>query len=116
MPQTIAIDEVKVGMILSADVINPQGLVLIKKDIQLTDKHIKVLKRWGITSIAIADFSDAAADTRPTAEIVQEKLAEIAAQLESRFTGCEHSEIMMSIKSCVQEYRAERIKQKFGEK
>jgi hypothetical protein len=116
MPQTIAIDEIKVGMVLSADVINPQGLVLIKKHVQLTDKHIKVLKRWGITNVTITDFADAVADTRPPAEIIQEKLAEVAAQLDSRFAGCEHSEIMMSIKNCVHEYRAEGIKQKFGEK
>jgi len=116
MSRTISIDEIKVGMVLSDDVINPQGLVLIKKNIQLTEKHIKVLKRWGITTVTIADFSDAATDTRPAAEIIQEKLAEIALQLESRFAGCEHSEIMMGIKSCVHEYRAERVKQKFGER
>jgi hypothetical protein len=116
MSAIIAIDEIKVGMVLSDDVINPQGLVLIKKGVQLTDKHIKVLKRWGITSISITDFADAAADTRPSTEIIQEKLAEIEAQLESRFAGCEHSEIMMNIKRCVHEYQVDRIKQKFGEK
>ncbi len=115
MPQVVNIDEIKEGMTLSEDVINPQGLVLIKKDVELTEKHIKVLKRWGISTVAIADSLDVAADGRPKAEIMQEKLAEVSTQLESRFSGYDNNEIMMGIKSCVKEYRVDQIKQKYGE-
>lgn len=115
MPQVVNIDEVQVGMTLSEDVINPQGLVLIKKNVELTEKHIKVMMRWGISTISVADSLDVAADGRPIAEIMQEKLTEIGLQLENRFLGCDNNEIMMDIKNCVREYRIDQIKQKFGE-
>ncbi|MFC1809243.1 hypothetical protein ACFL3D_03895 [Candidatus Omnitrophota bacterium] len=115
MPQVVSIDDIQVGTILNEDVINPQGLVLIKKGIELTEKHIKVLRRWGISSVSLVDALDSVDNSRPSADVIKEKLAEVTTKLDSRFVDCDNSEIMMHIKRCVYDYQVEQIKKKFGE-
>lgn len=52
MPK-ISIKEVAPEMVLSADVTNRNGMVLLKSGITITEKQINVLKTWGITHVEI---------------------------------------------------------------
>lgn len=49
------IDEVQAGMVLAADVIDRNGRVLLKSGLSVTDKHLTILKQWGITDADIQD-------------------------------------------------------------
>jgi len=40
-------------MVLAADTSNMNGVVLLKQGTTLTEKHIKILKTWGITQVEI---------------------------------------------------------------
>lgn len=50
---TLTIGQAKPGMQLAKPVVNPQGRVLFKPDVELTEKHLKTLKAWGITEVTI---------------------------------------------------------------
>ena len=52
MPR-ISLKEIEKGMVLSGDVTSNNGNVLLKAGVELTDKHIKILKTWGVTHIEI---------------------------------------------------------------
>ena len=45
--------QLKPGMVLSEDVHNFQGLLLLKAQTALSEKNIKILKSWGVTSVEI---------------------------------------------------------------
>jgi hypothetical protein len=47
------ITQLKPDMILADDVFNFQGMLLMKANSILTEKNIKMLKSWGVTSVKI---------------------------------------------------------------
>ena len=47
------LDQVKVGMLLAKDLHDPNGAILIRAGVALTERHLKALKSWGIQHIAI---------------------------------------------------------------
>lgn len=49
----LLIDNVTAGMVLADDVLDRQGRPLLKAGVELTDKHIKVFKTWGINHVNI---------------------------------------------------------------
>lgn len=49
----ILIDNIEPGMVLADDVADRQGRTLLKAGVELTEKHIKVFKTWGVAQINI---------------------------------------------------------------
>lgn len=55
MSEIISIDEIKNGMVLAEDIRNKYGQLLISAETVLNEKHVRLLKTWGITVISIID-------------------------------------------------------------
>ena len=51
------LDEIKPGMVLGADVTDRNGRVLLKNGLEISDRHLKILKQWGITDADIKGAS-----------------------------------------------------------
>jgi len=49
----ITTNDIEPGMILSSDVKDRGGRTLLKAGVELTEKHLKVFKTWGITHIEV---------------------------------------------------------------
>lgn len=49
----LAVADVEVGMVLAVDVKDRGGRTLLKAGVELSDKHIKIFKTWGIIQIEI---------------------------------------------------------------
>lgn len=47
------LDEISPGMTLASDVLDRSGRVLLKSGLQVTEKHLTILKQWGITDADI---------------------------------------------------------------
>ena len=47
------IDDLQAGMTLADDVSDPRGRPLLRAGVELTDKHIKVFKTWGVVQVNI---------------------------------------------------------------
>ncbi len=52
MPK-LTISDVEAGMVLSSDVKDRSGRMLLKAGMDLTEKHLKVFKIWGIVQVEI---------------------------------------------------------------
>ena len=48
-----AIDDLEPGMVLSKDIKDRTGRTLLKADMALQEKHLKILKTWGISAVEI---------------------------------------------------------------
>ena len=65
----VNIENIKPGMVLANDVKNQNGIVLLGAGNEITPKHLKIFRMWGITEV---DLKDAENDT-----IIAESMAEI---------------------------------------
>lgn len=53
MKKNISLDEIQSGMQLAGNIINKYGHVLLGENLIIEEKHIGVLKTWGIKSVDI---------------------------------------------------------------
>ncbi len=51
----VRINELQVGMEVAEPVKSNQGVTLIRRSVVLTDKHLKILKAWGITEVTVIE-------------------------------------------------------------
>ena len=49
----VAIDQAEPGMVLDGDVMDRNGRVLLRAETALTDKHLRMLKSWGVEHLDI---------------------------------------------------------------
>lgn len=55
MSKKIFLDEIREGMILAAPQVNRYGQILLDEGTKINDKHIEVLRTWGIEIIEILE-------------------------------------------------------------
>jgi hypothetical protein len=51
------LDQIQPGMVLAADVLDRNGRVLLKSGLEVIEKHLRILKQWGVTEADIKDVS-----------------------------------------------------------
>lgn len=54
----LSIDELEPGMKLGADAMHLTGRILLPKGAELTEKHIKLFKKWGVVEVEIESNED----------------------------------------------------------
>jgi len=54
----ILTDNLAQGMILTSDVLDRSGRLLLKSGTELTDRHLYILRTWGIVEVDIAGMED----------------------------------------------------------
>lgn len=112
MGKVITIDELQEGAILDEDVMNTQGLTLLKQGVAIEERHIKILRRWGVEKVAIADAVVAGEDGLPPEELFNETVQNITAEMDECFQDCMNNDMMVTVKNCVFEYRIAQAKKK----
>lgn len=80
----INIEDVRPGMILGADVKDQNGRILLTSGHELTDRHVKIFKMWGVIEAEIqgvdreAIAEQSLADLDPAAlELAEQKATEL---------------------------------------
>ncbi|SPD75999.1 putative signal transduction protein [uncultured Desulfobacterium sp.] len=76
-------DKIKDNMILSEDVKDINGRILLKKSLQMNSSHIRILKMWGITEVSIAEEEGIKENTESAAD--QEHLEKIREEVKQDF-------------------------------
>ena len=78
-------------MILSSDVKDRGGRALLKAGVELTEKHLKIFKTWGITHIEIeGDDTTTSLQTVINAHPELDAVAQQAAENQFRHTDPDH--------------------------
>jgi hypothetical protein len=91
------INELKEGMVLAADVKNKHGNIMIRQGMTLSERHIMLLKAWGVTE---ADVEGADRDQLHQEEmktVSPEVIEAIEKNLREFFPPLEGNEIMSEI-------------------
>ncbi|MBK1724054.1 hypothetical protein [Thiocystis violacea] len=76
------IQEIQSGMLLGKDVYDPNGHILMRAGVRITERHIKAFKSWGIQEASIAPDADGAPEPVRDPKAV----AEIHALLDTQFS------------------------------
>lgn len=85
----LSIDLLKPGMVVGEDLVGTNGRFLLGKGVSLTDKHLRVLKMWGVMDAEIdgVSASDVESDNMATFDAALFK--EAIRQTRQRFRNCD---------------------------
>ncbi len=64
----VDVQSLKTGRILAADVKNSHGQLLIKKGVEVTDRHVRVLKSWGVVDVQVEGLGEGEGENEVAAE------------------------------------------------
>ena len=65
----IILNDITPGMILAQDVEDSQGRVLLRGGMELTERHIRIMKTWGVVDADIKDISSQEAEDQSMAQL-----------------------------------------------
>lgn len=82
---TLSLDAIKPGMILAGDVKDRNGRALLSAGAEITEKHIRIFKMWGIHSAPIQGEEKENAPSRLSSEIDPNLLQEAERKTVERF-------------------------------
>lgn len=54
----LAMDQIEPGMVLDKDALDRNGRVLLRADTELNEKHLRMLKSWGVEHLDIQGIAD----------------------------------------------------------
>jgi hypothetical protein len=91
------INDIKEGMTLAADVKNKHGNIMIKQGMSLTEKHIMLLKAWGIAEADVEGFNREQLHEEEMKTVSPEVIEAIEKELSDFFPPLEGNEIMSEI-------------------
>ena len=84
-------------MILGSDVKDLSGRMLLKSGTEIEEKHLKVLRTWGVLGVDVVGEGDieASAQVVELSDLPPEVIATIEAEIEKRFIGVDVSHPVM---------------------
>jgi hypothetical protein len=90
MPK-VKTENLKEGMVVSADIKNLDDMLLIPSGAQLSPRHIKILMTWGINEVQVEATEDGSQSDDPMATIDPEVLEKIKAETLKVFRSLDES-------------------------
>ena len=91
------INDLKEGMTLAADVKNKHGNIMIRQGMTLSEKHIMLLKAWGISDADVDGFDRDQLNEEEMKTVSPEVIEVIERDLRAFFPSLEGNEIMSEI-------------------
>ncbi len=91
------INDLKEGMILAADVKNKHGNIMIKQGMTLTERHIMLLKAWGIPDADVEGADREQLHQEEMKTVAPEVIEAIEKELSEIFPPLEGNELMSEI-------------------
>ena len=71
----VNLENLKPGMILAAKVTERGGRVLLGAGMELTEKHISIFRKWGITEADVQNISQEEAAATVTAQLAKRTMS-----------------------------------------
>jgi len=79
----VKVSDLQSGWVLAEDVHDLNGRFLMGKDCELTEKHIRALRAWGVNSIQVS--GDDIPESGSAVEIPEDLLTAVQTEQEKRF-------------------------------
>jgi hypothetical protein len=99
------INDLKPGMVLADDVTNKHGNVLLGKGNQLSEKHIGVLKAWGVTEVNVEGADREQVDREEAEGLSSEAVASVEEKLKELFPDLGDNHLMQEIYRVVKKFK-----------
>lgn len=99
------IDDLKAGMVLAEDVTNKHGDVLLVKGSEVSEKHIMVLKAWGVTDVNVEGVDRAQVEREETQGLSPEAVASVDEELKELFPDFGDDPLMQEIYRVVKKFK-----------
>lgn len=74
MSKYVPIEELEEGMVISKDITNSFGQVMVKAGAQIENKHIPIFQKWSITGVLVVDESEGNFMTNEILTSVRDKI------------------------------------------
>lgn len=81
----LSIDFLEPGMVLARDVRGSTGIVLLGAGAEISERHIEIFRRWGVTDVEIKGTDQDALNTQVLLKLDSEKQAAIERELDRLF-------------------------------
>jgi hypothetical protein len=91
----IAIHAIASGQVLSADVFDDRGGLLLSKGMRLAPEHVELLERRGVLTVSIVDGDEGAGG--PPAEPGTDDFATAIERIDHMFEGLDDDPVMRAI-------------------
>ena len=90
MPK-VKIDNAREGMVTSKNVNNMDDMLLIPSGCELSARHLKLLRTWGVAEIEVEAGEEPDESQNPMAQLPPEEVAELQASLSAIFVRYDES-------------------------
>jgi hypothetical protein len=97
--------DLKAGMVIAQDVTNQHGNVLLGKGSELSEKHIGILKAWGVTEIDVEGVDRAQVELEEVQGLPTEVVASIEEELQKLFPDFGDDPLMQEIYRVVKKFK-----------
>ena len=84
MPK-LKIERLREGMVVAADVLNMDQMLLLPAGCTLAQKHIAILQAWGVTDVEVMAADDLGDNSDPLAKLPPEEVARLTAATRALF-------------------------------
>lgn len=81
----INIDNIEPGMFLASEVRDINGRLLCNAGVEITEKHIRIFRTWGVTEADIKGIKEEDVITRAKEEVAPERLRNAEVELNEIF-------------------------------
>lgn len=81
----LKIDQLCEGQVVGAEVRNLDGMLLLPADAWLTEKHIGILRAWGISEVEVKDGKLAATEGDPIAALSSDEYERLTTEVKQCF-------------------------------
>lgn len=103
MPEkTLGIDDVKPGMVVAVEVVDPRGNILVRRGVALNDAWIKGIKMRGVTKVVVQQAAAEPAAAAPAPAVpeplvgtpAERAVAEKYRKIDAMFAHCREHPVM----------------------
>ena len=93
----ISLDEVRPGMALASPVSNRQGVILLQQGAQISERHLNILKSWGVTELDVVGVQEVSLEDLEAEMAKDPKLAAMSKKLDNLFARVKDEPLMKKL-------------------
>jgi hypothetical protein len=89
---SVKTEQLQAGMVAATDILNSDGMLLLPGGCRLTERHIRILKSWGIPEVMVHGTADPAVPVAtPVSPPPVDLPPEVVAEVKARFWSFEEA-------------------------
>jgi len=111
----LSINDLKDGMVLAHEVRNKHGNTLLKRGDTLSEKHIMLLKSWGITEADIEGFDRDQVEKEEMEDLSTGVIASIEQELQDLFTDFGDNPLMEELYRVTKKFKLKKAVEETSE-